>query len=105
MGMLGMMLGSQGEALLKGVMASWREHSAESKKAREHEKFLMDMKRKGAESSKRMLAMLMGSQAETLKKVVFTAWHEHIMEIKQAKDVDKLQQQMRDKKTESSKRM
>merc|ERR1712107_633508 len=103
--MLGMLMGAQGETLLKSVWFGWHEHTANMKKERESEKFRAEMKEKGAESTRRMLAMLMGSQADALKKGVFVGWREHVLELKQHAKMDKLQQQMKAKGGETSKRM
>merc|ERR1711953_691332 len=54
--MLGMLMSSQGEALLKGVMASWHEVAVESHIARMKDD-LNHLKTKKEEGTKRMLGM------------------------------------------------
>merc|ERR1712063_70363 len=74
--MLAMLLGSQAELMQKAMFTAWHELVAVMKKDRETERMKAAMKAKGDESSKRMLGMLLGSQAETLMKATFAAWQE-----------------------------
>merc|ERR550537_613321 len=75
------------------------------KRAREVDKMRAGMKAKGEASTKRMLAMLMGSQEDVIKKAAFAGWHEHLLALKQQNAVLQMQQDMRAKGAESSKRM
>merc|ERR1712137_177297 len=103
--MLAMLLGSQAELMQKAMFTAWHEHVAVLKKDRETERMKAAMKAKGDESTKRMLAMLMGSQQDVLKKASFAGWWEHVAEIKKENAVKQMQQDMRAKGAESSKRM
>merc|ERR1711871_1679175 len=100
--MLGMLLGSQGELMQKAMFTAWHELIALIKQQREVDNMRAGMKAKGEESTKRMLAMLMGSQEEVIKKAAFAGWHEHILERKQQSAVLQMQQDMRAKGAESS---
>jgi len=103
--MLAMLLGSQAELMQKAMFTGWHELVAVLKKDRETERMKAAMKAKGDESSKRMLAMLMGSQQDVLRKASFAGWWEHVAEIKKENAVKQMQQDMRAKGAESSKRM
>merc|ERR550532_1436200 len=74
--MLAMMMGSQSDALKKSTFSGWWEHVHEEKQHNAMRKMQQNMKARGAESSKRMLGMLMGAQAETLVKASFAGWQE-----------------------------
>merc|ERR1712151_1486880 len=74
--MLGMLLGSQAELMEKASFTAWHELVSILKKDREVERMKAGLKSKGEESTKRMLAMLMGSQEEVLKKAAYAGWHE-----------------------------
>merc|ERR1712137_1349565 len=103
--MLAMLLCSQAELMQKAMFTGWHELVAVLKKDRETERMKAAMKAKGDESTKRMLAMLMGSQQDVLKKASFAGWWEHVAEIKKENAVKQMQQDMRAKGAESSKRM
>merc|ERR1712137_916163 len=103
--MLGMLLGSQGELMQKAMFTAWHELIALAKQEREVDRMKAGMKAKGEESTKRMLAMLMGSQEEVLKKATFAGWHDYVFEVKQHNEMRKLQHSMRAKGAESNKRM
>merc|ERR1712007_229819 len=94
--MLAMLLGSQAELLEKAMFTGWRDYLIDLKRQREVDRIKSGMKAKGDESTKRMLAMLMGSQMDVLKKAAFAGWWEHLRE-------DKLK--MRSKEDESRRRM
>merc|ERR1712206_65546 len=79
--MLGMLMSSQGEALLKAVLSSWHETAVASHIARMKDD-LSHLKSKKEEGTKRMLGMLLGSQAELMEKASFTAWHELVSVLK-----------------------
>merc|ERR1712137_969449 len=102
---LAMLLGSQAELMQKAMFTGWHELVAVIKRAREVDRIKAGMKAKGDESTKRMLAMLMGSQQDVLKKASFAGWWEHVAEIKKENAVKQMQQDMRAKGAESSKRM
>merc|ERR1712107_906335 len=74
--MLGMLVGSQSNLVLKIAFTGWSDSHHETKKLREVERMRRDMKSKGDESTKRMLGMLMSSQGEALLKGVMASWHE-----------------------------
>merc|ERR1712137_1174612 len=103
--MLAMLLGSQAELMQKAMFTGWHELVAVLKKDRETERMKAAMKAKGDESTKRMLAMLMGSQQDVLKKATFAGWRDYVMELRQASDMEELQRVLRAKGEESSKRM
>merc|ERR1712137_162078 len=103
--MLGMLLGSQAELMQKAMFTAWHEMIIALKQQREIERVKQGMKAKGSESTKRMLAMMMGSQMETLKKSTFAGWWEHVHEEKQHDAMRKMQQGMKARGAESSKRM
>merc|ERR1712203_1133827 len=63
-----------------------------------------DLKAKGNESSTRMLGMLMGAQADMVKKASFSAWHDTAMR-EQFVRFRKEKQKMRAKTQESQRRM
>merc|ERR1712137_1271359 len=103
--MLGMLLGSQAELMEKASSSAWHELISVLKKDREVERMKAGLKSKGEESTKRMLAMLMGSQEEVLKKAAYAGWHEYVVEEKQHNAMREMQQSMRAKGAESTKRM
>merc|ERR1712137_1008827 len=80
--MLSMLMGSQGELMQKASFTAWHELAFTLKMERENEKMKAGLKAKGSESNKRMLAMLMGSQAENIKKASFSSWWEHVADTK-----------------------
>merc|ERR1711990_497544 len=63
------------------------------------------MKAKGEEGTKRMLAMLLGSQAELSQKAMFTGWRDFLMDMKREREVDRIKAGMKAKGDESTKRM
>merc|ERR1712064_22911 len=65
--MLGMLMSSQGEALLKAVLSGWHETAVASHIARMRDD-LSHLKSKKEEGTKRMLGMLLGSQAGLMEK-------------------------------------
>merc|ERR1712206_73077 len=67
-------------------------------------KMQQGMKAKGAESSKRMLGMLMGAQAETLIKATFAGWLEYVVHTKMER-LKEHSMKMRSKEDESRRRM
>jgi len=103
--MLGMLLGSQAELMQKAMFTGWHELISILKQEREVDRLRSGLKAKGEESSKRMLTMLMGSQGEVVKKASFAGWREHVLELKKQSAVLQMQQDMRAKGAESSKRM
>merc|ERR1712196_675959 len=103
--MLGMLLGSQAELMQKAVFGGWHEIPICLKQQREIDRVKRGMKAKGSESTKRMLSMMMGSQMDALKKSTFSGWWEHVHEGKQHDAMRKMQQGMKAKGAESSKRM
>merc|ERR1712063_149831 len=93
-----------GDSLKKSAFAGWWELVLEDKQHSAMRKMQQDMKAKGAESSKRMLGMLMGAQSETLMKASFAGWQEIVYSAK----MDRLKEQsmkMRSKEDESRRRM
>merc|ERR1712007_266903 len=74
--MLAMLMGSQESLLTKSAFSAWSECIYQLRQLREVEKMKRDMRSKGDESTKRMLGMLMGAQAEVLMKAALTGWHE-----------------------------
>merc|ERR1712137_804838 len=102
---LAMLLGSQAELMGKAMFTGWRDLLADLKRQREVDRIKAGMKSKGDESTKRMLAMLMGSQVDVLKKASFAGWWEHLVEEKQHNEMREMQQSMRAKGAESTKRM
>merc|ERR1712007_110701 len=87
--MLGMLMSSQGEALLKAVLSSWHEVAVESHIARMRDD-LSHLKSKREEGTKRMLSMLLGSQAELMEKAAFTGWHELVAVLKKDREVERM---------------
>merc|ERR1712137_1125447 len=78
--MLGMLLGSQAELMQKAAFTAWHEIIIGLKQQREIERVKQGMKAKGSESTKRMLAMMMGSQMDSIKKSAFAGWWELVLE-------------------------
>merc|ERR1712063_230717 len=103
--MLAMLLGSQAELMQKAMFTGWRDLLVDMKRQREVDRMRAGMEAKGEQSTKRMLAMLMGSQQDVLKKAAFAGWWEHVVEEKQHNKMRELQQNMRAKGAESNKRM
>merc|ERR1711861_69817 len=97
--------GSQDETLKKAVFSGWHDHFAELKQQSKVAQMQQDMRAKGAESSKRMLGMLLGAQSETLLKASFSAWSECVYELRQLREVEHMRRNMRSKGDESAKRM
>merc|ERR1712063_184396 len=95
--MLAMLLGSQAELMQKAMFTGWRDLLIEMKREREVDRMRAGMKAKGEESTKRMLAMLMGSQEEVVKKAGFAGWHDLVVEVHQQNKVKQMQQDMRAK--------
>merc|ERR1712196_700503 len=87
------------------MFTAWRDMLIDMKREHEVDRMRAAMKVKGEESTKRMLAMLMGSQEEVIKKAAFAGWHECVIEVKQQSRVLQMQQDLRAKGAESSKRM
>merc|ERR1712211_56565 len=75
------------------------------KQQREVERVQRGLKSKGAESAKRMLRMLTDSQSGTLKKAAYAAWHDHVLELNQQMALERVEEGLRAKSAESSKRM
>merc|ERR1711861_40898 len=96
--------GSQDETLKKAVFSGWHDHFAELKQQSRVAQMQRDMRAKGAESSKRMLGMLLGSQAETLMKASFGSWQEHVVSTKMAQ-IREAASKMRSKEQESQRRL
>merc|ERR1712203_888464 len=97
-------MGSQMDALKKSTFAGWWEHVREEKQHNAMRKMQQGMKARGAESSKRMLGMLMGAQAETLLKASFAGWQEIVYSARMQK-LKEHSMRMRSKEDESRKRM
>merc|ERR1712107_145516 len=102
--MLGMLMSSQGEALLKAVLSRWHEVAVASHIARMRDD-LGHLKSKREEGTKRMLGMLLGSQAELMQKAMFTGWHELVSILKKDREVERIKAGMKAKGDESTKRM
>merc|ERR1712137_895756 len=103
--MLGMLLGSQAELMQKAMFTAWHEILIGLKQQREIERVKQGMKAKGSESSKRMLAMMMGSQIDALKKSTFAGWWEHLVEVKQERKLEQTKAALKGKAAEQTKRM
>merc|ERR1712137_1203822 len=93
------------DVLKKASFAGWWEHVVEEKQHNEMRKMQQSMKAKGAESNKRMLGMLLGSQGSLLLKTTMSAWRDYVHQMKQENAASKMEQQLRSKGAESSKRM
>jgi len=102
--MLAMLVGSQDETLKKATFSSWHEHLLEVKKEHEISQLQQGLRAKGAESSKRMLGMLMGSQAETMMKATFASWQETVYTARMAR-IREDALKMRSKEQESQRRL
>merc|ERR1712107_718931 len=102
--MLSMLLGSQGELMRKASFTAWHELTFVMKQERDMQKMKAGLKAKGSESNKRMLAMLMGSQAENVKKASFGHWWEHVADLMKERAA-KASRDLKAKSTESSTRM
>jgi len=100
--MLGMLIGSQGETLLKAAMSGWLEVTMVSRQAREMDALKRSMKDTQA---KRMLGMVMSSQGAALEKTAFTAWREFVKEEKQERQMDEMRQHMNSKKNGKNKQI
>merc|ERR1711861_68899 len=89
--MLGMLVGSQSNLVMKIAFTGWSDSHYEVKKLREVERMKREMKSKGDESTKRMLGMLMHSQGEVLLKAAFAGWRETADESK----TERMREEMR----------
>merc|ERR1712137_816222 len=94
--MLGMLLGSQAEVLVKAAFTAMRDVVSEAR--------MQKIRAKGDASSRRMLTMLLGSQSELLVKTMFSAWWDHVAHLKQEQEVEKMSIELKSKSKESSKR-
>lgn len=77
--MLLMLTNSKSEVVLKTTFIRWRDDVREIAKARiatQSREMQHSLRKKGEESSKRMLAMLLGSQEGMLLKTTFSAWRD-----------------------------
>merc|ERR1712137_1010945 len=99
--MLGMLVGSQSSLIMKMAFTGWNDSHYEAKKLREVERMRREMKSKGDESTKRMLGMLMGAQAEVLVKAAFAGWHNLSVDAHFAR----MRDQMKAKGEEGTRRM
>jgi len=100
-GLLGMLMGSQGNLIEKASVPAWLEVLLQKKEEASIERVRMEMKVKGAESSTRMLGMLLGAQKETLRKSSVAGWHE----VAHVASVEKRRQEGRTKEQETQRRM
>merc|ERR1712063_63474 len=97
-------MGSQEEVVKKAAFAGWHEHVVEQKQKSKVAQMQQSMRAKGAESTKRMLGMLLGAQNETLLKASFAGWAElHVAAKIERMREEKLK--MRSKEDESRRRM
>jgi len=111
--MLGMLVGSQSSLMMKTAFSGWQElivtlkqeRSVERMKALRMREQYGSMKSKGAESSRRMLGMLLGSQNGALLKACFSVWHELITKLRQEREMEQFQANMKSKGFEKNKRM
>merc|ERR1712007_37254 len=103
--MLSMLLGSQGHLMGKAAFTAWHELVSVLKQEKEIDQLRSGMKAKGAESSKRMLTMLLGAQEGALTKAAFAGWRDHVIEVNAENVLAQMQQDLRAKGAESSKRM
>merc|ERR1712007_378130 len=71
--MLGMLLGSQVEVLLKASISGWREVVVDQRFSRMIERNSKN-RSKEEESQRRMLQMLLGSQESLVVKTTFAVW-------------------------------
>merc|ERR550537_1276659 len=106
--MMGLLLNSQNETIQKIAFSNWRELTVEAKREAEIDQFVNAMGAKNETTSKRMLAMLMHSQGETMAKAVFSGWHDWVRDLQQqrvASQSRELQSNLKRKKEEGCKRM
>merc|ERR1712063_56877 len=78
--LLTMLMGSQDSLLVKTSFSAWSECVYQLRQIREVEQMKRAMRSKGDESTKRMLGMLMNSQADVLVKAAFSGWHDLAVE-------------------------
>jgi hypothetical protein len=81
--MMGLLMNSQNENIQKIAFSNWRELTVEAKREAEIDQFVNAMGAKNETTSKRMLAMLMHSQGETMAKAVFSGWHDWVRDLQQ----------------------
>merc|ERR1712137_1056124 len=106
--MMGLILNSQNETVLKVTFSNWRELTVETKREAEIDQFVTAMGAKNEATSKRMLAMLMHSQGETMSKAVFSSWHDWVRDVQQqrlATQTREMQANLKNKKDEGARRM
>merc|ERR1712137_1284587 len=106
--MMGLILNSQNETVLKVTFSNWRELAVETKREAEIDQFVTAMGAKNEATSKRMLAMLMHSQGETMSKAVFSSWHDWVRDVQQqrlATQTREMQANLKNKKDEGARRM
>lgn len=102
--MLTMLVGAQDDVLKKVTFAGWKEYIAELRQQRAAAEIQRSLREKGAESSKRMLGMLLGSQAEALIKATFASWVDVVVTGKMER-LREASSKMRNKEQESQRRM
>merc|ERR1712137_964590 len=107
--MLVMLMGSREDLMVTTIFNVWRDDvinaRIEGRVFKEVEDMQLKLKAKGAEHTKRFLGMLMGGQAQLLKKGMFAAWIDLLIEQREQKKILKLKQDMRGKSGENSKRV
>jgi len=108
--MFGILMGSQVELLFKATFATWR-NTVVHERIKQNDIFQMqrNLRAKGAESSKRMLGMWLGSQAKGLSRTTFAAWRDHTTVTRVNRmcktEVVQVRTVMRSREGESAKRM
>merc|ERR1712007_64988 len=95
--LLTMLMGSQDSLLVKTSFSAWSECIYQLRQLREVERMKREMRSKGDESTKRMLGMLMNSQAEVLVKSAFAGWHDLAVDAHFARMRDQMRDQMKAK--------
>merc|ERR1712137_1366890 len=95
------LVGSQSSLIMKMAFTGWRDSHYEAKKLREVEQMRREMRSKGDESTKRMLGMLTGAQAEVLVKAAFAGWHDLSVDA----HFERMRDQMKAKGEEGTRRM
>merc|ERR1712137_390272 len=103
--MLGMLMSSQARLLMIAAFGGWRELVTEKQQAALLDDVKLQLRKRGGECNTRFLAMLMGSQAQLLVKTIFSGWRELTMQRRQQSRVAQMQQSLRARGMESTKRM
>merc|ERR1711871_1808663 len=95
---LSTMLASHGSALARAAMTAWQEQIHELRNVRAIDNMQNQMRKLQVQRESaacKALTTMLGSQVSALARVAMTAWQEQIHELRNARTVEKMQNQLR----------